>query len=164
MPSSLLRNQTGRLRAIAERLGLEPVAALAHQMGVQAVHRVTVRPIDRAISSTVATVRQTRIEGALLTLHFEGALGGKPLVSTFPLARMEALTRALAAADFDRLLDPPDLPVYDTVDLWLIERAAGAFTHSAIVVPGMASGAYAALEAVIRQHLPEALRTLRAGR
>ncbi len=163
MSSSLLRHQAGRLRAIAERLGLEPVAAIAQQTGVQAVCRVTVRPIDRSISSAVTTVCQTRIDGARLTTQFESALGRKPLSYPFSTLRMERLTRALAAADFDRLRDPADLPVYDTADLWLVERAAGAFAHSVILAPETAAGPYAVLVNIIRAHLPEALRKLEAG-
>ncbi|MCA9909745.1 MAG: hypothetical protein KC519_13905 [Anaerolineae bacterium] len=158
--STPARRHAARLRAVAEHVGQPGVSQLARAPGVQTVYRVTVFFADRRACHVVATVVKTQIGGTHLTLLFEGALGHKPLV--YPLAddRLERLIRALALADFDHLPDQPNLPEYATTDLWFIERAAGAFSHSVIVAPALAQDVYATLAATVREHLPEALREI----
>ncbi len=158
--STPARRHAARLRAVAEHVGQPGVSQLARAPGVQAVYRVTVYFADHHACHVVATIVKTQLGGAHLTLLFEGALGHKPLVYPLAADRLNTLVRVLALADFDHLPDQPSLPAYATSDLWFIERAAGAFSHSVIVAPATAQDAYAALAAAVREHLPEALREI----
>lgn len=158
--SSWRQHHASVLRAVAERLRLEPVAQIARQPGIQAVYRITLLYAGLRALPAVATVRQSPLDGARLWLQFEGALTKHPLTYRLPPVRWDAFTRALQAAGFDRLRDQPDLPAVDVADVWLVERAAGAFAHNILLAPASAQAGYADIVAAVRGYLPEALREI----
>jgi hypothetical protein len=160
MPS-LLGYHLPTLRGVAEHLGLERVEQMARRPGVQAVYRVTVHYFDARASDSVATLQRTSMERVTLELHFQRALGGKPLQLPITVSRYETFVTALQGLGFDRLSDQSNLPTYNTTDVWLIERAAGAFSHSIIVAPELAQDAYARLVNAVKNGLPEALKQVK---
>jgi len=155
-----VRQHVARLRAIGEHLGQPGIAVLGRSPGVQAVYQVTIFYFDRRACHALGILTKPQLARASLATYFEGALGHKPL--TYPLSaeRMDGFMRALAAADFDHLPDQPNLPAYATSDLWFIERAAGAFSHSLIVAPALAEGVHLTLVEAVRDYLPEVLRQI----
>ncbi|MBE0689597.1 MAG: hypothetical protein IH587_05685 [Anaerolineae bacterium] len=154
------RQHAARLRAIADHVGQPGLAALGRSPGVQAVYRVTIYYFDRRACHVLGTLTKAPLASEQLVIHFEGALGHKPLTYPMTAERMEAFVRALATIDFDHLPDQPNLPTYATSDLWFIERAAGVFSHSLIVAPALAEGVYTALVDAVREYLPEILREI----
>lgn len=146
------------LRAIADRLQLPSVRQMAQQPGVRAVYRLTVYHHDRRALDSVATLRRVGEEAHLTIVH-ERMFFIKPITHIIPLKRYESFTTGLQKLRFDHLGDQPDIPLY-SLDLWMLERAAGSFVHGVIVAPAAASGAHAALIDIIQTHLPEALREI----
>lgn len=147
------------LRSVLERLDVERLGYVVSMPAVQGAIRVTVHYYDgRACDSAATFIRRTG-DTAALEMVYEKPLG-VPLVRSLPAERYDVLARALAGLRFDHLPDQPDLPTYDSTDLWLIERAAGTFLHGVIVAPELAQGDYARLANAIRNGLPEALRQL----
>ncbi len=144
------------LRAMIERVGVEPLRQLARLPAMRAVYRVAIYYHDRRARDMVATLCRTRDE-ITLTLAYDGLFHLKSLVYPTPLARYEGFTLALQKLHFDKLNDQPRLPQYGA-DLWLVERAAGTFNKSVIVAPGSAEGAYHELVNIIQTHLPETQR------
>ena len=158
---SLITPYAPTLRAIAQRMKLYPVAQLALQPGITAVYRVTVYYADQRAYHTVATLQKTPVTGAALELRYEGAFGSKSLHYTLIPARYEGFAAGLRSGGFDRLPDAPELTAKEgTVDVWMLERAAGSFYHSVIVAPVLAHDAYAKMVAAVRQNLPEAVREM----
>jgi hypothetical protein len=146
------------LRDIAEQMAQQPVRLLADRPGVRAVYRVTVRYDDRRALDAVTTVTRDGA-GAAFTVYYEGLHHLRPAAQPLPPERFTALAQAWQRAGFDRLHDQPGLPLR-SLDLWLLERAAGTFVHSVIVAPQTAVDGWAALVEAVRQHLPQALREI----
>lgn len=152
------------LRGVAERLRLPTVMTVARGVGVTGVWRVTVHYFDGRAPDTVATL--TRRTGAGTGLEVWTERPGDPSVTwTLSDERWATFTTAALSLRFDHLADQPNLPVYDSTDLWLIERAAGTFVHSVIVAPALADAAWKTpdqaawtrLVSAIRNGLPEAI-------
>jgi hypothetical protein len=160
VPLSSFNLHAPALRAIAARMQLEPVAALALRPGVTDVYRVTLHVVAGQGRSVVATLTRHRISDAALTVCFEGALAHKAL--HYPVARMrfDAFALALRRAGFDHLPDAPDLPALDRAEIWLVERAAGTYHHYVVIAPDTAQGAYSQVAEAVRSFLPEVLRKL----
>lgn len=152
------------LRSVAGRLHLPTVITLARAAGVIGVWRITVHYYDGRHPDSVATL--IRRMGSMTTLERRSERpDDRPVVRTLSDARWETFNRALVSLRFDSLTDQPDLPVYDTTDLWLVERAAGIFVHSVIVAPDLADTvwrttgreSWARLVSAVRNGLPEAV-------
>lgn len=159
MTGSHPEQQAYTLRAIAEYLGLEPLKRIARQPGVRAVYRVTIYHHDRRALDSVATLRRDGANQSVLSLVYEGMFHSRPLTHIISLERYEAFTLATQKLHFDHMADQPGMPLYG-LDFWMIERAAGTFVKSVIVAPQIATGKYAELIAIIKTHLPEALREI----
>lgn len=144
------------LLAVAARCGLPTVTQLARRPGMQGVFRVTVGYHDRRARDTVTTITRTAI-GTALEIAFDGALG-KPLQHLLSGDRYETFARAVLGVGFDHLKDAPNLPAPGKGDVWLIERAAGAYAHGVLIAPDRAEGVFARLVNAVRHGLPEALR------
>jgi hypothetical protein len=144
------------LLAVAARCGLPTVLALARMPGMQGVFRVTVSYHDRRARNAVTTISRAAV-GVRLEIVFDGAFG-KPLLHPFDRDRYETFARALFGVGFDHLKDAPNLPAPGKADVWLIERAAGSFTHGLLLAPERAEGVYSRLINAVRHGLPEALR------
>lgn len=151
--------QLSILRGLLDSAGLPSTAQMAQQPGVSDVVRVTVHYYDRRGRDCIATVRCFR-GAASLELRYPTAFGGRPLIYLIDELRPQRLLNALRHAGFDSLVDQTPLPDYDAADAWLIERAAGTFAHSVIVVPALAAGAHAGIAAAVETHLPEAFRLI----
>ncbi len=148
------------LRAIAEALHLPPVTKLAKGAGVRAIYRVTISYYDGRACNSVATLI-AGIGAPRLEVAYQKALGENPLIKIIDADAFTHLEKALLHAKFDHMPDQPNLPDYNSVDLWMIERAAGTFTRSVIVAPASAADyAQAAIIAAVRDYLPEALREI----
>ena len=165
MCASILGFQAPLLRAIADQLGLKPVTEIARTPGVQEVYRVTVQYYDGRACNSVATLRRSSAgalsDGAALETVYQRALARKPIAHRIEEARYEEFVRAVKSLNFDRMRDQPDLPDYNSTDLWLVERAAGTFAHSVILAPEQARDDYGRLVNAVRHGLPEALRQVK---
>lgn len=148
------------LRAIAERAHLPMVRHLALKPGVRSVMRVTVYHHHRTAHDSVATLCRSSLEAPELSIVHEGVFFPRPLTHPIPMERVEVVMGDLQRLHFDHLLDQPGLPLYG-LDLWMVERAAGAFVKSVILSPQTADGPYAGIAAAIKSYLPEALREIR---
>jgi hypothetical protein len=147
------------LRGVAQRIGLATVAQMARRPGVQAVYRVTVHYFDGRACDSVATLCKTAANDMTFEVHFQNALGGKPLTPLITPARYDEFVKALQNIRFDRMSDQLNLP--STSDVWLVERAAGTFTHNVLVAPEAAIDSHARLVNAVKNGLPEALRVVK---
>ena len=159
--SSMLGFQAPLLRAVIDDCGLPPISEVARPPGVQDVYRITMHRFDRRACNSVSTLRCALTEGVVLETVYQRALLLQPLSHPIDGFRYEAFVKAVAALDFDHLRDQPDLPDYDATDLWLIERAAGTFTHGVIVAPELARDRHARLVNAVKNGLPETLRVVK---
>lgn len=164
MPASILGFQAPLLRAIADQLGLKPVTEIARAPGVQEVYRITVQYFDGRACNSVATLRR-QTGGVVIETAYQRALARKRITHTVNEERYREFAQAVKSLHFDRMRDQPNLPAYNTTDLWLFERAAGTFTHSVILAPELAppltTDTYGRLVNAVRNGLPEALRMVK---
>ena len=159
MVDSHTEQQAFLLRAISERLKLEPVKQIIKQPGMRAVYRVTIDYHDRRALDSVATLYDRRGSEPVLDIVYRRLFGERPISHPIAQQRYEHFTRALQKLRFDHLKDQPGMPVYG-LDFWMIERAAGAFVKNIIVAPAVAEGVHAELVHIIKTYLPEALREI----
>lgn len=161
MPSPIHTRIT-LMKSIAEKLGLPPIQTLAKQPGTQSVHRITFHYFDARLPERVATLSKTITTG--IRIEAKPSQNPNEKLDIFPITpfRFEQLTKSLQSIHFDTLPDQEELPYYDSVDLWMVERAAGTFHHNVIVAPALALDASVSMHArlvnLIRNVLPEAVR------
>ncbi|MHB8627818.1 MAG: hypothetical protein ACYDBJ_10340 [Aggregatilineales bacterium] len=151
------------LRLIALRLNVPPIESVARTPGTSEAYRVTVQYLDGQHPDQIATLTlgQSSADSAKLSVHYRRA-DGRPLVLT-PLIlpeRARMFATELRIFGFDQLDDMPDLP-WRGAEMWLIERAAGAFVRDLVLSPGMAQGVYGQIAALVREKLSEAVRPIR---
>ena len=159
MDGSLFNSHAPSLRAIADAMRLESVSLLARRPGVQDVYRITVHYYDRRACDSVATLCKSITGGVTLDVVHRRALDHKPLTYRLDDARFRTFVAMIQRVRFDKLTDQPTLPVYDSTDLWMIERAAGTFNKSVILAPSSADAEpYRMLVDAVRNSVPEALR------
>lgn len=150
------------LRAIGERLRLEPVKKIITAPGLCAVYRVTIYYHDRRALDSVATVCEPLGGDPELTIYYRGAFGEQPIKHMIPRSRYEGFTGSLQQLRFDHLKDQPGMPQHG-LDFWMVERAAANFVHSVIVAPETAEEVHAELVNAIKTYLPEAVRYVAQG-
>jgi hypothetical protein len=150
-----------QLRAIADQMSLPNTRRIAQSPGVSAVYRLTVRYHDRRAADSVATLLRVGKNEAKLEILYRGLFNHKPVNVSFDEARYEAFTSALQKVHFDSLADQQNIPPHG-VDLWLLERAAGAFNKSVIIAPELTGSIYARLVYMIGSTLPEAVREVKS--
>ncbi len=160
MSRSIYAPHMPTLRAIIEDTGVESLTQITRRPGVGDVYRLAIFRHDGQARDSVATIIQRGRDDIRLELTHRAALNRRALVYAIPFRRYEPFVAALQSIRFDQLRDQPDLPLY-SIDLWLMERAAGSFTRGVIVAPALATDAYAILVDAMRQYLPEALREAR---
>lgn len=158
--SPLARSHAPMLHALVERLGQPSLRETARRPGVSGVLRVIAHYFDHRAHDSVATVRRMATGEIALELAYERALGGHVLTHPLDARRFEEFWRELLGLGFDRMPDQPGLPIYDAADLWLVERAAGGFAHSVLLLPGAEAAPHASLVRLIRRALPELVREL----
>lgn len=158
--SPLAHSHAPMLHAMAERLGQPAIRAAARRPGVSGVLRVIAHYYDHRAHDSVATVRRMATGEAALEMAYDHALGGRVLTRALEAERFEACWRDLLGLGFDRMPDQPGLPLYDAADLWLVERAAGGFAHSVLLMPTAQADPHRALVRLIRRALPEMVREL----
>lgn len=162
MDGSLFNSHAPSLRAIADSMRLEPVSLLARRPGVQDVYRITVHYYDRRACDSVATLCKSITGGVTLDIVYRRALDHKPLTYRISDDRFRAFVAMIQRVRFDKLIDQPTLPVYDSTDLWMIERAAGTFSKSVILAPATVDREpYKLLIDAVRNNIPEALRQVK---
>ena len=161
MSASILGFQPPLLRGIAEALGLATVNSIARQPGTHEVYRISVLYYDGRACNSAATLYSAANAETVFEVAFQRALQRKPLRHRIEDERFETFVKALKSVRFDRMGDQPNLPAYLSTDLWLIERAAGTFSHSVIVAPEEARDDYGKLVNAVRHGLPEALRRVK---
>jgi hypothetical protein len=156
-----MQRRADPLRFIATRLAVPELETAVRQPGLAEIFRVTVQYHDGRHPDQVATLVKMQSTGpAKLTVNYRRA-NDKPLVLdyTIPVERFAAFNGGLRKLAFDKMDDFPDIPWYGA-DLWLIERAAGAFHHDIIIPPDAATGPHAEIVKLLRENLREALRTI----
>lgn len=158
MCASILGFQAPLLRAIADQLGLKPISEIARLPGVTGVYRITVNYFDGRACNSVATVRASQTGGVTLEAVYQRLQALKPIAHRIDDVRYEVFVQAVRSLRFDHMRDQPNLPDYNSTDLWLVERAAGTFNHSVILAPELAREDYARLVNAVRNGLSEALR------
>lgn len=166
MCASLLGFQAPLLRSIAEELQLPPLTEIARQPGTHEVYRITVHYYDGRACNSVATLRGSATQAVMLEVLYQRALNRKPLTHHIEDQRYTAFVKALKSVGFDHLGDQPGLPAHDATDLWLVERAAGTFSHSVIIAPelaplGLVRDNYRRLANAVKNGLSEALRQVK---
>ncbi|MBC8097818.1 MAG: hypothetical protein H7Y11_00110 [Armatimonadetes bacterium] len=147
------------MRATTEAMGIVPLRQVAQLPGTRAVYRVTTYHHQRRVADAVITLRRSGAQDALVEAVYLGCFGHQPLRRALSLTQFEAFTSALQRVDFDHLSDQPALASHD-VNVWRVERAAGSFLKSVLVMPHQAFGTYAGLVTLLRTVLPEAQREL----
>lgn len=159
---SLLGYHVPLLRAIPDALGLVPLTAVALRPGVGEACRITVHYYDRRAPDSVATLLKGMPGGVTLEMVYRRALDHKALIYPLDEGRYRTFVTAIKTMGFDKLTDQSGLPAYDSTDVWMIERAAGAFYKSVVVAPNIAPSApHSTLIDAVRLHLPEALKSIR---
>ncbi len=168
-----LSRRTDPLRFIAVRLAVPELEQVVRQPGIGEAYRITVQYQDGRYPDQVATLAFRQLSGqasgalsggsVTLTVHYRRP-NDKPLILTPALSfeRCREFAAALRALNFDKLDDMPDVPWYGA-DLWLVERASGSFHHDMVIAPDRAAqtaGIHAAIVALVRERLREAVRTI----
>lgn len=161
MCASILGFQAPLLRAIADQLGLKAIGEIAKLPGVTGVYRITVQYFDGRAFNSVATVRASQTGEIVLEVVYQRLQALKPIAHRIDDARYEIFVQAVKSLRFDHMRDQPDLPDYNSTDLWLVERAAGTFYHSVILAPDLALDDYGRLVNAVRNGLSEALRIVK---
>ena len=161
MCASMLGFQAPLLRSVADQLGLPPVSEVARTPGVREVYRFTVHYYDGRACNSVATLTVSPTGGIRLENVYQRALLSKPLTHLIEDTRYAEFVRAVMGLHFDKLPDQPNLPAYNSTDLWMIERAAGTFLHGVILAPEFANDVYSMLANAVRHGLPEVLRVVK---
>jgi hypothetical protein len=156
--SGIMRSHSPTLRAIADRLKLESVSKVALRPGVSVVYRITAHYFDARAQDSVATLCRMTIDRCFLELVYARAFSGKSITYPIPLNRYAAWTEAMSLLKFDHMDDQTNVPDYPTVDLWLIERAAGIFRHEVMLAPELATGDHGKLVNAVKNGLPEAIK------
>ncbi|MFN8529015.1 MAG: hypothetical protein U0670_10415 [Anaerolineae bacterium] len=156
--AGLIRSHLSLLRDIANALKLPDVQAEGRTPGLIAVYRITVRYHDGRACDSAATLWHQQGDRWRLEIGYRGAFEGKLLHYPMTPARGDAFAAALASVGFDRLGDSPDVPLYPTADLWLIERAAGTFYRGVLLAPETTGEPYTRLVNAVQNGLPEAVK------
>jgi hypothetical protein len=147
------------LRRISERMGVPPLKTVAMLPGTRTAFRVSIHYEDQRASDCVLTLRRWGADEVALDVVYQGHFDHKPITRRLSPDSYDEFTAALTRLHFDRLPDQPNIAFFG-VDLWMVERAAGSFIKSVILAPQTAVGDYAALIALIRKNLPEAVRQI----
>ena len=132
---------------------------LLAEAGVQEAIRISRR---FAYARTLDSLADLRIMSTSsdLCVYFFGAFAGKPLHYPIDQTTTKRLQYRLHEAGFDDARDLEHLPL-GAPESWLIERAAGAYSHSLLVSPQSEWGPHAAIIAAVREAIPQALREIR---
>ena len=147
------------LYQLAGDLGLADLSVVVRGAGVMSALQVSAYYVERRIRHSVARVIEHQLGGIEMQLVFEGVNRHRPLHSTVSRARFAKLVEALRGAQFDKLEDQAGLSYADH-SLWLIERAAGGFSHGVIVSPSKPELPYSSIVNAIDAYLPSAIREL----
>ncbi len=156
-----MQRRAAPLRFIAVRLAVPELEDIVRRPGVAEAFRLTIQYHDGRHPDQIATLTKMQATGPIkLSVHYRRA-NDKPLVLDYSIDpdRFAVLNAALRKLGFDKLDDPPDIPWYGA-DLWLVERAAGAFHHDVIIAPGSATGTHAEIARLIRENLRESVRAI----
>ncbi|MDE2821550.1 MAG: hypothetical protein OXI40_17600 [Chloroflexota bacterium] len=142
---------------VAGDLGFENLNRVARRAGVMSVLQVTAYYFGRRAHHSVARVIEYQLGEVEMLLVYEGFNRHKPLRLSVPKDRLEKLVRALRQAKFDTLSDQDGLSFSDR-SLWLIQRAAGTYSHSVIVAPDKPQLPWSSIVNAIDDYLPGAIR------
>jgi hypothetical protein len=145
------------MRLIAARLGLEDLHQVLKRPTVGEAIRVTIYYHDGRTPDSVATLVKGHKDPCTLAVVYDKAPRPAQLQFSIPTRRYHDLLTQFRRAQFDKLDDEDDLPVFG-VDLWLVERAAGGFYHDVVLCPASARGHHRDILLALRNTLPEAVR------
>lgn len=145
------------LYQVADDLGFDNLNQVARDAGVMSVLQVTAYYSGRRIRHSIARVIEYQLGEVEMQLVYEGFNRHKPLQLTVPKDRLEKLVRALRQAKFDTLRDQDGLSFSDRC-LWLIQRAAGAYSHGLIVAPDKPQLPWSSIVNAVDDYLPAAIR------
>ena len=121
------------------------------------VLQVTAYYFGRRVRHSVARVIEYQLGEVEMLLVYEGFNRHKPLQLSVPKDHLEKLLRALRQARFDTLGDQDGLSFADR-SLWLIQRAAGAYSHGVTVAPDRPQLPWSSIVNAIDDYLPGAIR------
>lgn len=142
---------------VADDLGLDNLSRVAQRAGVMSVLQVTAYYSGRRVRHSVARVIEYQLGEVELLLVYEGFNRHKPLRLNVPKDRLEKLGQALRQAKFDTMNDQDRLSFTDR-SLWLVQRAAGAYSHGVIVSPDNPQLPWSSIVNAIDDYLPQAIR------
>ncbi len=142
---------------LARDFGLADLEAAARQAGVMSVLQVSAYYAERRIRHSVARVVEFQLGDVRLEVVYEGFNQHKPLRHSVKRDQLEKLVDAMRQARFDRLSDQNGLSFTDR-SLWLIQRAAGAYSHGIVVAPDKPQLPWSSIVNAIDQYLPQAIR------
>ena len=147
----------GILYQLASDMGLADLSSVTWGAGVMSALQVSAYYVERGIRHSVARVIEYQLGEIQMQLVFEGVNRHQPLLSTVSRQRFGKLVDALRQAQFDKLDDQAGLSYADH-SLWLIQRAAGSFSHGIIVSPAKPELPYSSIVNAIDAYLPSAIR------
>jgi hypothetical protein len=154
-----MRPQSAALRLLAARLALPDLGIVASEPGSIECYRLTIQYPDARAMDQVATLvrRQSEANAALQVAYRRpnGKVIAYPFVLLLP--QFTAFGSSVRRLNFDTL---DDAPLVANADLWLLERASGAFHHDILLCPAHVSGVYGQLVALVQTVLPQAVRSL----
>ncbi len=148
------------LRDIVERIGLPPLKEVAARPGVNAAYRITLHYFDFRASDCVVTLKTMRPADTISEAVYAGHFNHKPITRTVSVIDYENFSRVIQTINFDKLPDQQNVPMY-SVDLCMVERASGSFTHGIIFAPQKADGVYHTLLTALTTYLPEVFREVK---
>ena len=147
------------LYQLARDLDLPDLMSVARRAGVMSVLQISVFYAERRLRHSVARVIEDQLGEVQMNLVYEGQHRRRPRPFSVARDRFERLTLALRQARFDTLRDQPGISYADH-SLWLIQRAAGGYSHGVIVAPSKPEPPYSSIVNAIDAYLPAAVREL----
>ena len=145
------------LYQLAGDLGMADLPSVTRAAGVMSVLQVSAYYVERRIRHSVARVIEYQLGEVRMQLIFEGVNRHRPLELTVSRDRFKSLAQTLNQAQFDKLDDQAGLSYADR-SLWLIQRAAGTYSHGIIVSPSKPELPYSSIVNAIDAYLPAAIR------
>lgn len=150
------------LKSVATRLGHDDFKPLLMRPGVNEALRIIIYYHDGRLPHSVATLQRGSGAQCDLRVSYDAYdRAGKPFHYDFQIAaeRYQSALKVLRQNRFDQLDDDEDVPGVG-VDVWLLARGSGSFSHDIVLSPTHSRGHYREVVTAFRSILPEAVREL----
>lgn len=148
------------IRAVIERLGLQPLKSLAQQPGVQTVYRIIAYYADGRAHHSVSTLWDKHGSPTLQmeSIH-AGFFKNKALIRQIDRDDYLKFRAVLNQTKFDTLYFPSE-DLLHVSTIWCIERATGSFYHQLVLTPHTTKKPYIQIVNAIDGYLHDAIREI----